>query len=85
VFTLLYVTQGERQSMREKPRCSIPFCTSSAICFTSPLNARATYVAPADRARAIGSIGFSMTPAKGVDFVFMPISDVGEAWPVVRP
>ena len=71
--------------MRANPLCSIPPFTSSAIVFTSPLKVRATYVAPEARAREIGSMGFSMTPSIGVDFVFIPFSDVGLAWPVVRP
>src|SRR3989442_1242940 len=85
VLILLYVTQGDMQSINANPWCWMPFFTSSAIVFTSPLKARATYVAPDARAREIGSTGFSMTPSIGVDFVFIPFSDVGLAWPVVRP
>ena len=29
-------------------------------------------------------MGVSMVPI-GVDFVFFPIGDVGDAWPLVRP
>ena len=31
-----------------------------------------------------GTIGVSTVPA-GVDFVFLPNSDVGDYWPLVRP
>src|SRR5207245_994767 len=85
VLILLYVTPGDMQSINANPWCWMPFFTSSAIVFTSPLKARATYVAPDAKAREIGSTGFSMTPSIGVDFVFIPFSDVGLAWPVVRP
>ena len=85
MLTLLYVTHGDMQSIREKPWCSMPFLTSSAMPFTSPLKALATYVAPEANAREIGSTGFSMTPSIGVDFVFIPFSEVGLAWPVVSP
>src|SRR5438445_246304 len=84
VLILLYVTQGDMQSINANPWCWMPFFTSSAIVFTSPLKARATYVAPDAKAREIGSTGFSMTPSIGVDFVFIPFSDVGLAWPVDR-
>src|SRR3990172_3559379 len=85
VLSLLYVTQGERQATRENPLCSSPFWTMSAMFFTSPLNVRETNVAPDAIAREIGSIGFSITPTFGVDFVFIPFSAVGEACPVVSP
>src|SRR5216684_1391729 len=83
VLILLYVTQGERQSIRANPLCSSPPLTSSVMVFTSPLKLRATYVAPDERAREIGSMGFSITPSMGV--VFIPFSDVGLACPVVSP
>src|SRR3990172_1433772 len=61
--------------MRAKPLCSIPFWNSTASPFASPLNPRATNVAPAASAREMGLIGFSITPS-GVDFV--PISARGD-------
>ncbi len=45
---------------------------------------RATKVASAASAIESGMIGVSMVPA-GVDLVFLPISEVGDAWPLVRP
>ena len=45
---------------------------------------RATKEAPAARATWQGSMGASIEP-KGVDFVFLPGSLVGEYWPLVRP
>ena len=45
---------------------------------------RATNVASAPMASEMGLNGRSAVP-KGVDFVFLPISDVGEYWPLVRP
>ena len=45
---------------------------------------RATNVASAPMAREIGLNGRSVVP-KGVDLVFLPISEVGEYWPLVRP
>ena len=45
---------------------------------------RATKVALAPSAKAIGSTGWSMAPS-GVDFVFMPRREVGEYWPFVSP
>src|SRR3972149_5230665 len=81
VFCLLYVTHGLRTSTRAKPLCRIPFANRSPRAFASPLNPRATYVAPAASASEIGLIGFSITPS-GVDFVFISLSLVGLAWPV---
>ena len=45
---------------------------------------RATKVASAARATVSGMIGVSTVPA-GVDLVRLPNSEVGEAWPLVRP
>ena len=45
---------------------------------------RATKVASAASAIVSGMIGVSIVPT-GVDFVRLPNSEVGEAWPLVRP
>ena len=45
---------------------------------------RATNVASAPRARDSGLKGRSTEP-KGVDFAFLPSSEVGEYWPLVNP
>ena len=45
---------------------------------------RATNVASAVMATDSGTMGWSMVPA-GVDLVFLPNSDVGDAWPLVSP
>ena len=45
---------------------------------------RATKLASAARAIVSGMIGVSTVPA-GVDLVRLPNSDVGDAWPLVRP
>ncbi len=45
---------------------------------------RATKVASAARAMVSGMIGVSIDPS-GVDLVFLPNSDVGDAWPLVSP
>ena len=45
---------------------------------------RATNDASAARAMVSGMIGVSTDPS-GVDFVFLPNSDVGDAWPLVSP
>ncbi len=45
---------------------------------------RATKVASAARAIDSGLIGWSIVPA-GLDLVTLPNSEVGEAWPLVRP
>ena len=45
---------------------------------------RATNVASAPSASETGLNGWSETP-NGVDFVIFPSSDVGDAWPLVRP
>ena len=45
---------------------------------------RATKVASEARAMVTGLIGYSIEP-QGVDFVFLPNSEVGESWPLVRP
>jgi hypothetical protein len=45
---------------------------------------RATNVAPHPSAKAIGSTGWSIEP-NGVDLVRIPIREVGESCPLVRP
>ena len=45
---------------------------------------RATNVAPAPSATDTGTKGRSMLPS-GVVLVFLPNSEVGEYWPLVRP
>ncbi len=62
----------------------MPFFMTSFRCRASPEKALATNVAPAASAKVSGFTGFSTLPS-GVDFVTMPICDVGDAWPVVRP
>ena len=53
-------------------------------CLGSVSKERATKVASAARATAMGLSGFSIEPM-GDDFVTLPISEVGEYWPLVRP
>src|SRR5206468_12827527 len=62
-----------RRSSDLKPLCLMPLANRSPSPFASPLNPRATYVAPDARARVRGFTGFSITPS-GVDFVTMPFS-----------
>ncbi len=45
---------------------------------------RAIRLASAARAIESGLIGWSIVP-DGLDFVTLPNSDVGEAWPLVSP
>ena len=45
---------------------------------------RATKLASAARATVSGLIGWSIVPA-GLDFVTLPNSEVGDAWPLVSP
>ncbi len=84
VFTLLYVTHGDKASTSANPSCSIAPAIRSVICFVSPENPRDTYVAPDPRARAMGFTGLSRAPS-GVDFVTIPSWLVGEYCPVVSP
>ena len=61
------------RALQRLPRC---FCSTSIE--------RATKVASAPRATVIGLNGKSTEPA-GVDLVTLPISEVGEYWPLVNP
>ena len=54
------------------------------MCWRSMSWVRATKLASAPKATETGLNGSSMLPA-GVDFVTLPISLVGEYWPLVRP
>ena len=53
-------------------------------CWRSLSSVRATKVASAPSANAIGLNGWSTDP-NGVDFVTLPSSEVGEYWPLVSP
>ena len=54
------------------------------MCSVSVSTVRATNVASAASAIVSGWSGRSTEPI-GVDFVFLPSSEVGEYWPLVRP
>nr|CRL68964.1 hypothetical protein CPGR_00192 [Mycolicibacter nonchromogenicus] len=76
--------QSCRISTSAAPRCSIAPCRTSVRPLRSESRARPTNVASAPIASEIGLKGLSSEPY-GVDLVILPVSDVGEYWPLVRP
>ena len=73
-----------RISTKAVPLCCWARRRVSCMCEASTSIVRATKVAPAPSAKEMGSTGWSIEPP-GVLFVFMPTSEVGEYWPLVRP
>ncbi len=70
--------------MNAVPLWACARCSISCRWFASTSMVRATKVAPAPSANAIGSIGWSITPC-GDDLLLLPSREVGEYWPLVRP
>ena len=71
-------------STNDAPTCSLARVNTSIMCLRSMSWVRATNVASAPSATEIGLNGWSSEP-NGVDFVTLPISLVGEYWPLVSP
>ena len=68
---------------------AVPWCAAARLsvafrCGWNTSTVRATKVASAPSASESALNGRSTEPY-GVDLVFLPISDVGEYWPLVRP
>ncbi len=70
--------------MYAEPLCAAAFFSVSFKCCWKTSTERATKVASAPMASEIGLNGRSVVP-NGVDLVFLPISEVGEYWPLVSP
>ena len=66
------------------PRWAAACRRTCVRCWRSLSSVRATKVASAPSASAIGLNGWSTEP-NGVDFVTLPSSEVGEYWPLVSP
>ena len=64
--------------------CAAAVLSTAFRCAGNTSTVRATNVASAPSASESGLKGRSTEPY-GVDFVFLPISEVGEYWPLVRP
>ena len=73
-----------RTSTNDEPLCRPARSSVSCRCSVWVSTDRATKLASAARAIVSGMIGVSTEPS-GVDFVRLPNSEVGDAWPLVRP
>src|SRR5271154_6200350 len=80
----LKMLQFCRISTNAEPLCAAACFSVSFKCDWKTSTERATKVASAPMASEMGLNGRSTEP-NGVDLAFLPISDVGEYWPLVRP
>lgn len=77
MFTLLYVTHGEKTFTKEKPSWLIASSISLVNALISLEKPCATKVAPDDKANSSGATFFSILPL-GVDLVTKPTADEGD-------
>ncbi|MCY1442746.1 hypothetical protein D9M71_591270 [compost metagenome] len=77
MFTLLYVTQGEKTLINEKPLWLIPASISAVNSLISVEKPCATNVAPLVNATSNGFNDGSIAPP-GVDFVINPAAERGD-------